>query len=328
MKKRKIIITAILVILGVSMYFLLFFKKESEKITHFPSPNIPSLFEGSYPIKVLFSKNDFVFPSKMSYLNIEKTPLQNSFIETIASNLGFSNDPLIMDDVFDGKMYIYQSKDFALTVSLKNQEFDYTLNEIPNFINKQPSDTALVNTAKDFLIQMGFVSSEDIQFASFVYFKETSGQGLYPTNKEDATLYQVNFSSVIDSATILTLNPQNTPVYVRLLPDGSVFEAHVNRLGLISESPSQYKLKTYEEVISNINDVILISLDSGNIHLPDVSNTSINNISITNVQLVYLLDDPSSTTLQPVYLLKGVANILGFPEEVSASMYLPAISSN
>lgn len=328
MKKRKIIITAILIILGFSGYFLLFFKKEEEKVTHFPAPNIPSLFEGSYPIEVLFSKNDFVFPSKISYLKIEKTPLQDSSIKTVASNLDFSNDPLIMDDVFDGKMYIYQSEESSLTVSLKNQEFDYTLNEIPSYINKQPSDIALVNTAKDFLIQMEFVSSEDIQFVSFVYFKETSGQGLYPTNKENATLYQVNFSSVIDNVTILTLNPLNTPIYVRLLPDGSVFQAHVSKLGSVTESPIQYKLKTYEEVVSNISDAVLISLDNGNVHLPDVSNTSINNISITSVQLIHLLDNPTSTTLQPVYLLKGISNISGFTEKIDASMYLPAISSN
>lgn len=328
MKKRKIIITVFLIILGVSAYFLLFFKKEEEIVTHFPEPNIPSLLEGPYPIEALFSKKDFSFPSEASLLKLEKTPLQDSFIKTIANNLGFTNDPLIMDDVFDGKMYIYQSEESALTISLKNQEFDYTLNEIPRFINKQPSDTALINTAKDFLTQMGFVSSENIQFTSFVYLKESSGQGLYPVSKEEAALYQVNFSSVIADITILTLNPQNTPIYVRILSDGSVFNAHVNRLGTISKSADQYKLKTYDEVISKINDVVLISLDDGNIHLPDISNESIQKISIFSIQLAYLLDSPTSETLQPVYLLKGVADISGFPTEISASMYLPAISSN
>lgn len=328
MKKRKIFIIATLVILGVLISVALFLKKEEEITPPLPQPKIPSLLEGSYPIETIFEKQDFNFPSRIPVLILEKTPLQDQDIKNIADNLGLTSDPLIMEDVFDGKMYIYRSEESALTVSLKNQEFDYTLNKLPSFINKQPSDTALINTAKDFLIQMGFVSSEDIQFISFVYFKETSGEGLHPTNKEDATLYQVNFSSVIADTTILTLNPQNTPVYVRLLPDGSVFKAHVNRLGVISKSANQYKLKTYDEVISNMNNVVLISLDDGNIHLPDISNKSIKKISIYNIELAYLLDTPTSVTLQPVYLLRGTADISGFPIEVSASMYLPAISSN
>jgi len=331
MKKRKIFIIVILVILGVLLIVSLFLKKEEEAIISLPplpQPKIPSLLEGKYPIETAFGKQDFNFPSKAPVLTLEKKPLPDNDIENVANNLGFTSDPLIMDDVFDGKMYIYRNEESALTVSLKNQEFDYTLNEVPSYINKQPSDTALINTAKDFLIQMGFVSSEDIQFASFVYLQETSGQGLYPVNKEDAVLYQVNFSSVIADATILTLNPQNTPIYVRLLPDGSVFKAHVSRLGTISKSDNQYTLQTYEEVISNINDVVLISLDNGNVHLPDVSNKSINKVSISTIQLEYLLDTPTSTTLQPVFLLKGTADILGFSAEVSASMYLPAISSN
>jgi hypothetical protein len=328
MKKRKIFIIASLVILGVLIVVSLFLKKEEEIAPPLPQPKIPSLLEGAYPVETFFEQQDFNFPSKISALKLEKTLLQNQDIANIASNLGFPVDPLIMEDVFDGKMYIYRSEESALTVSLKNQEFDYTLNTVPAYINKQPSDAALINTAKDFLTQMGFVSSEDIRFESFIYLKETSGQGLYPTNKENAMLYQVNFSSVVVDTTILTLNPQNTPVYVRLLPDGSVFKAHVNRLGTISKSTTQYKLKTYDEVISKINDVILISLDDGNVHLPDISNKSIKKISIYSIELAYLLDTPTSETLQPVFLLKGTADISGFPTEVSASMYLPAISSN
>ena len=328
MKKRKIFIIASLVILGVLIIVSLFLKKEETVVIPLPQPKIPSLMEGSYPVEIFIEKEDFSFPSKTSVLKLEKAPLLDQDINNIADNLGFVSDPLIVNDVFDGKMYIYRSEESALTVSLKNQEFDYALNRVPSFINKQPSDTALINTAKDFLTQMGFVSSESIEFVSFVYFEETSGQGLYPTNKESATLYQVNFSSVISDTTILTLNPQNTPIYVRLLPDGSVIKAHANRLGSISKSADQYKLKTYDEVISDINNIVLISLDDGNIHIPDISNKSINNISIFSVQLTYLLDTPTSTTLQPVYLLKGTADISGLPAEVSASMYLPAISSN
>ena len=328
MKKRKIFIIISLVILGALIVVSLFLKKEEEVVPPLPQPKIPSLLEGTYPVEIFFEQQDFNFPSVISALKLEKTLLQNQDVARIASNLGFTSDPLIMEDVFDGKMYIYRSDESALTVSLKNQEFDYTLNQVPAYINKQPSDTALINTAKDFLIQMGLASSENIHFASFVYLEETSGQGLYPSSKENASLYQVNFSSEVDDTTILTLNPQNTPAYVRLLPDGSVFKAHVNRLGTISKSTSQYKLQTYDEVLSNINNVILVSLDGGNIHLPDISNKSIKKISIYSIELAYLLDTPTSEILQPVFLLKGTADISDYPAEVSASMYLPAISSN
>ena len=225
-------------------------------------------------------------------------------------------------------MYIYQSEKSALTVSLKNQEFDYTLNETPSYINKQLNDTSLVSSARDFLTQTGIVPLENIQFSSIVYFKETSGQGLYPVSKEEATLYQVNFSSVIADTPILTFNPLNAPIYVRLLPDGSVSQVHVSLLGTISKSDTEYSLKTYDEVISKINDFTLVSLDDGNVHLPDVSNEEINKISIFSIELTYLLDTPTSETLQPVYLLNGTANISGLSTEVSASMYLPAFSSN
>ena len=330
MKRRKIFIAIILVILGVLIVVSFILKKEeaTKPSPSLPLPKIPSLLEGDYPIEVVFEKRDFDFPSSMYVLQLEKQLLLENGINNIASNLGYTDEPLVMDDVFDGKIYIYRNEESALTASIKNQEFDYTLNQIPSYVNKQPSDEALIGTARDFLIENGFVSSEDIQFVSFVYLKETPGQGLYLTSKENAALYQVNFSSEIDDATILTLNPLNTPVYVRILPDGSVFQAHASRLGTVTESVNQYKLKTYEEVINGINDSILMSLDDGNIHLPDISNTSISKITITSIQIAHLLSNSTTTTLQPVYLLKGTASIVGFPTEISASMYLPAILSN
>jgi hypothetical protein len=327
MKKRKIFLIIVFLCLVVSLFIFYLSKKKQEEITiPLPTPNIPSLVKGTYPVEVDF-KEGFDFPSKIPLLNLQKGVFPEKTITEIANNLGFG-EPFIANDVFDGKTYVYQGETATLTVSVKNQELNYTLNSIPSFANKQLSDSSLVNLATNFLTENGFVSPDDIQFASFSYLKETAGQGLYSVSKEEATFYQVNFSSVVSETTILTLNPQDTPIYVRILPDGTVFKARVIRLGTISESLTQYKLKTYDEVVSEITNATLISLDDGNIHLSDIPEGSIENILISEVRLVYLLDSPTSQILQPVYLFKGKATISGFPSEVNASLYLPAVSSN
>ncbi len=326
MKKRKIILVVAFLCLSLFTVVFYFSKKEEAPSPLLPPPNIPKLIEGTYPIEVDFKKS-FNFPSEIPLLNLQKGTLQDETIKEIANSLGFG-DPFIADDVFDGRMYIYQGSMSTLTVSVKKQELNYTLNSIPTFIDKQLNNSSLTNIATNFLLENKFLASEDIRFVSFSFLDEEPGQGLYPVSKEEATFYQVNFSSLISDVDILTLNPQDTPIYVRLLPDGTVFKAQATLLGTISESISQYRLKNYDQVVSEINNAILISLDDGNVHLPDIPEGSIKKISISDVQLVYLLDSPTSKTLQPVYLFKGKANISGFLSEVNASLYLPAVSSN
>ena len=86
----------------------------------------------------------------------------------------------------------------------------------------------------------------------------------------------------------------------------------------------EYKLKNYQEVVSSSSNAVLVSLDDGNINIADLPKGAVREILISEIELAYLLESGSTKVIQPVYLLKGKAN-MGSAGGINAVMYLPAI---
>lgn len=293
--------------------------------TALPQLTIPDYLKGEKTIEINFEKKDFDFPSKLAALEVKGARLTPEETKTIANSLDFTFEPKISRDVFDGTIHTYAGEISSLVARLEISAMDYTLYTTPSFINKQLSAEALISIATDFLVKNGFVPANDIEFSSFIFYKDSPGEGLFPASKKEATIFQINFSSKVTNIPILTLNPQNTLIYVRILPDGTVFSAHVKRLDEIRQSTETYRLKSFSDLKNSADEAVVISLDFGNINLSDVPENSLKKITVNKVELGYLLTSVETGILQPVYLLKGEAEVVGFQDKVNASLYLPAV---
>ena len=329
MKKVKIIIIFFLLLfLGGFIYALITRQRAARLDTSsLPRPNIPKTYEGEPNLVVEIESNNFDFPKTLPVLNAIPSIISEEESIKIANNLGFNFEPVTVPDVIKGKKHRYSGSDYVLLITLESGLIDYERNLILGEVaNKQLSDAQIIKTAEEFLTQNGLASSSEIKTLSVSYYEERGGQGLYQTTHESATFYQVNFTTSIADTPILTLNPQNSPFFVRVLPDGTILKAHIEKFGEIKEGEGVRKLKDYDELLTSQEEATLISLDSGNIYLPDIPKNSIKLITITEIELAYLKESSASQVLQPIFLLKGTADVSGFPDNIDAILYLPAIS--
>lgn len=333
--RKKTILFLLFVILIPGLILLFVLKKpQIERLISRPTPpqvRIPTLFEGKPKIELTMTKEDFNFPESTPFLNVSQTStLTKDEVAEIAKNLDFESEPIIAEDVYEGTTYIYSEKRANLTAWSKSRKIQYMLNQDPKSINKKLSNEIMISLAKDFLDRSGFISSDNLEFSGFSYLTGSKGgqEGIFSTTKEKATFYQLSFYPKVSDKVILTLNPQNSIVNVWILPDGTVFRVEMIKVGEISKSSREYRVKSYEEVVSSLDSAIIISLDDGNINIPDLSREAISSIRVNEVDIAYLMDSFASTTFQPVFLLKGTASLVKPSDEVNALLYLPALSSS
>jgi len=329
LKKVKpfIILIFVLLIVGFVYAFLTRQRTPQVSTTPLPKPKIPRTFEGEHGVVIEFTEKDFDFPSTLPVLKAVPSTISEEESKKIANNLGFNFEPAVVPDVFEGKKHRYSGDDYVLLIALKVGKIDYVRNLIlGEIVNKQLSDKAIIKIAEDFLMDNELVSSDEITTLSVSYFEERGAEGLYQTERENAYFFQVNFSTTISDIPVITTNPQNSPIYVRVLRDGSILKVHIEKQGQLGESIQVFNLKNYDDVINSKDDAILISLDEGNVYLRDLPSTSIGQINISEIELAYFVEASFSNTLQPIFLLKGTVGVSGFPNEVKAVLYLPAIS--
>jgi hypothetical protein len=327
--KKKLFIFIFISVLGILILFFVSRRKDQVSQKPIPSLKIPQLLEGqkaTYDIKI--TESDFKFPKSIPLLEREISPITDENARNLATQLGFYFEPLISEDVFDGTTYIYRGTKYSLIIRLKVGEIEYKQNSVPGFINKNLSNEDITFTAKKFLVDNGFYSENDIESSSISYYLESQSQGSFSTSKENAAFYHVNFTFKVAGFPILTLNPSRPPVYVQMLPDGEIFKAHVETLTNLKESSNKYNIKNYKETLEAIelDKAITVSLNNGNINLADVLKGSFEKITITGIEIAYLLNSARADELQPVFLLSGKASINTENEEVDILLYLPAIS--
>lgn len=331
MIKRKIFILIILIIVFAGFVYGFFSGRQEQQVstTPLPAPQIPENFDGNYQLTFEMKQSDFDFPNTLPVLSTKPSTISDEESRTLAKNLNLDFEPTLVPDVVDGLKHRYSGDNYVLIVSLEAGKINYVKNITPGeIINKQLSDNEIIRIAESFLVDNNLTSQENTQPISVEYFGSLSGAGLFKTEKEDASFYQVNFGSTISDVPTITTNPNKSPVLVRVLPDGSILSASVNKFDQVTESQQVYKLKDYDEVLNTKSSAILISLDEGNIYLPDLPPGIIESITINDVKLAYLVTSSLDLIIQPIFLLEGVADLKGVSENVNVTLYLPAISIN
>ena len=331
-KVNKKILISLLIIVVILLIMAFFVKKEGEDfpITQsIPKPIIPNPIETGFQIQSKLDEKDFPADKSASLLIRERT---SAFTETeardIASKMGFSGEPIVIDDTFAGLTYFWKNVPESLFVYSGTRTITYNYNQYEPVPNKQLSDAAIKKAAEDFLAENSLFNIDELSFSFFTFLSKPTGDahGLTFSSKEDASIFIVNFISAETSVKLITLDPRSSPISVWVLPNGQITKSEISKLGKLSISKDKHALKNYTEFITTLKEAVLISLDDGNILLHDVTN-SVRKIEVSGVELVYYTESNEAEVFQPIFLLKGEASVAGFPEDVSAVLYLPAIKN-
>ena len=258
-----------------------------------------------------------------------QSPFGEEEAKQFADSLGFTNEPIVAEDVSEGTVYLWSGPKDNLIIYTKSRRIESGLNQTPtNVINKQLTNEAVAKISEDFLRKNFLTPSENISFSFFSFFKSAGvPEGLYQSDREEASIYQVNFSPVASEFKLLTLDPRSAPIYVWVLPDGTISKAVIGKNFEVAFSEEKYALKNYSEFTNSLNKAILVTLDDGNILLSVLPKKDVQKIIVEEIELVYLKDSSDSKICQPVFLLKGKARVQGYEDEVNAQLYLPALKN-
>jgi hypothetical protein len=331
-KKQQIIL--VLTVLSIVAILVLMVSRGSDKMQTVPievsKPNIPEylLDSTNIPIKLAVSSDDFNFPTTLPVLNIKySAPVSNKEARDVARNLGFTNDPLEVNDIVEGITYLWQDSKQELTIYSKSRRInyvDYTKDDLQS--GKEINENEIIANASNFLTNQLELASARVKFSNFTYIYKNPDSFEFELNyvpKRDANIYQANFSYKIADTKIVTLRPEDSPIFVQLLPDGTIIYASVFKFGAIEKSPQEYQLKNLDSVRESINRAIVISLDKGRATLQEIDSSEISQIVIDEIELAYVLDSLIPNSLKPVYILSGIATYTN-NNQVDVSLYLPA----
>lgn len=334
--KKKVLIIILVIILALVAFVVSLPKREKqeERTRLTPSslegPKIPKYVEGGRLIESTIEGVSFSFPEDLAVLRVSSgNPFGEDEAREFATRLGFADQPIVAEDVSEGTVYLWSGPEDNLVVYSKSRRIEYGLNQTPaNVINKQLSNEAVIKISEGFIVKNFLSANEKVNFSFFAYLKSTGPpQGFYQSTREEASVYQANFAPISSEYKILTLDPHSSPVYVWVLPDGTVSKAIISKGLETSFSEEKYALKNYEEFSASLDKAVLVSLDDGNILLSVLSKRDVQKIVVNEVELVYLIDSSYSESYQPVFLLRGKARVKGYDSEVNALLYLPAFKN-
>lgn len=294
------------------------------------TPNLQSNTKPRGSVNIAFTKESFPQKTELPLLSINPSiskELDEKEVKQISSTFGFTNEPIIANDITKGKTFIWADETKSLVVYFGAKNFVYS-----NYGPAQPTtqkltDQQIISTAKDFLLKHNIVAESDLGEAS-IFFSTVNQQKdvLVETTKEEATLYRVLFSQKFEELPLVFLNPNLAPITVDVIRNGQVRHADITRLENIARTKEKYQVKTFEQVNSSINTAVIMNVDNGAVSLIDTNPDDFTNITLNEVSLGYLIDSPSPVTLFPVYIFKGTTVLKSTKETVSIVMYMPAIA--
>ena len=332
MKNKKLYIITLLGISIISLV-LIFLKTKGNKTGGKPtqiSPtySIRSDYGGSFPIKFNI-RLDQIQPISLPYLNASKITFEEKYVREIAKNLGFKGEPQSFNDMRFGAVSFWSEGDRSLFVYPKAEKIHYYLNSFKDSVDKKITDAEIEKIALDFLIENGILKDRSLKKVLISYWnKNPDNQGFKLANRDDAVLFRVNFSQSEANYEILSPGNQQPSICIKILADGTVYDADITFFSQISQGETSFKLKDYNEIIKTIGDAKVSSLPNYQLLLADLPPTSIKNADIDEISIAYLLETEKSSILYPIYVLSGKANVEGYEKPFDIILYLPAISQN
>jgi len=336
--KTKYILLAIIIIIVIISFITYFstrnqdnFIRDKENfLSSLPQPNIHQEYKGNTELTLELSESEFDFPNNLPLLERQSTiEITPEDVTSLSLRLEFVDKPIISKDQIRGNIYIFNNNTNSLIVIPQIGNIKYTPNKqaesiIANAINKQLTDKNITNIAKDFLLDKIEIPNNNLTHVdtTFLTLNKTL-ESYQKTSKEAAVLYQVNFSPIYQKLPLVTLNPLNTPYTVQVMKDGAILNSEIVFPPTYKTTNTKHKIKNYNQLQDSLNEAYLVSLNDSNVNLPDLDENEVEEITITEVKLAYLLNDIDNQILQPIFVLEGTT-----ASDLNAILYLPAISSN
>ncbi len=305
-------------------------KKEEETSTQtLPQPVIQAPIEIGevYNIISNLNKNDIQIPENLPIYTLKTAPFSFDESTDIAKSLGFSEILRSLDDINLGKVYVSYENAGSIRIvpSLRLTDFKARVEyDLPD--KTFPNDEELKSIAKNYLVDKGLVSEENLEFSQ-IRFLNLSIDQISIVEKNSANIADVQFREKLGQYPIINVTTGVGTINVKINREGKVASVYVDRTGTISEQ-KEYPTKTFEELESLMIEAKIVALDQGNINLFELTEEEIVSIAIDKAHIAYFQEyEANQALLQPVFVLRGNAE-LKTRGTVSATLYLPAISNN
>jgi hypothetical protein len=285
-------------------------------------PVIQSPVNGELLIESDLTENSIKIPTTLPVYQLEPSQLSPTEISSIAINFGFSTQPLKFKDVNIGEVYFWSEGDNTLRISPIQNFIEFKKTFPVNQTGTFSSPVALQNTAEKFLSDKIITGSNSFNFDSVRYLKyltESAGE----TTPDKADVADIKFIQNIDSYPILNLSTSVGTIDIQIARNNDIVLAYLDLAPKMS-GQEVVSVKSFTELVSQIKQSKLVSLDKGKIDLLTISNSMIKKITITSASLGYLKQSNlTSQVLQPIFIMEANAQLTN-GLSVPAQLYLPA----
>lgn len=337
-KKKILIILLVLALIAVAFIFTMVnISKDGQNtpsITQFiKPPNIQNHFDNSYKINVKLTGDEIDIPKELPYLKQKRlSPIKQTEANSIATSFGLSTEPLEFTDAKFGKFYVWNSNEYSLIVYTDQRKiklgpaYDPAIN-ITSTPDKKLTEEEYLNISKDYLTEKLNLDPNKLIYNNTTHLKlSESAEILEGANDESSQLTQVNFSYTNFPQPVYLLNGRDGQIYLNFTRDGKLLNLEALLYAAYDPSENKYSIRQFEEIKNTINESVVISMGSTSVNLPDLRSDIIDEVTINEIKLGYLVDSLDSEMIQPFFILDGIANLNGSLLDESITLALPAFA--
>lgn len=309
LNKKNLIILFLAVLI---IYILQIASRSLQKISpgqkNIPQVKIPSYIE-KIPITNRVDENNFNFPDQLPIIEIMKKNITNAHAENLAKKLGFTSSYRTFIDKKDGIKYIWDNQNYSLVITPNIHSLKYYFNSPIPQTEYMKDIVSIEKDVTGFIAHVFDTKSDKIKVSSIVYYiKSGNDVVVETTNIEQALFLRLNFSYNISPYPVNTISPYKSIISVDTSLDGKIYGMEAVLFDELKITENMIPLKNYGDFVNTINEANLISLAGKYTSLKDVDISTVNNIEVGKVNLIYLYNQESSQYLHPIYYLEG--NIL------------------
>jgi hypothetical protein len=332
MNKKFISVFIILIITISFVLFILLNNKNKTSVSSIvPSkPVIQGGLQGNFSEKATFNKLDFNFSKTLPVLNITLKEISKDYVFDLKNRLNFNNELTEFNDIKEGIKYYVNSDNYSLVTTPKTSKIKYAFSPtiFPEANDLELSDEALKSNALNFINENLLNTNNILAPSNIIYLKRNiKGGGFEKTTREEAEIFQVNFSMLSNNNyQIVNSYSANPSTFVQLLKNGNIYYFETILFQEIREGLTNYPLKNMDDIKNNINEAKLVNVFGDYLSISEISIKNIDKIEINDIKIAYLLEEKNNDYLQPIYLLYGNIEISGSSAN-NAILYIPAFSS-
>jgi len=251
----------------------------------------------------------------------QKTPDKKQFWG-VARNLGFTDEPQIMEDAKQGRTYIWAENGKTLIAYPKEGAFNFSYDSPGDVVATQgdlPSIEEAQKLVSDLLKNQGLYSTFlSSQFGKARTLKLTTARTV-PVTATKADILEISLSGRAAGYPILTNGGLGKdPVVAWLDRNKKIIKLDYYFIGKPKTTIGNYPLKSQKEV-----ETELTKGEASLVKTTALKDEGLENAVVSGAAIAYI---KMGTLLEPVYVLEGEAKTKS-GEKRAATFYLPAINS-